>query len=105
MKEYVEEREGRYYVADSRVSLDSTVYAFRRGESPETIRQNFEVLELVEVYGAITYYLANKAAVDVYLLRMEALAEEERRKAPPLPEGLRERLRRTREEMKASRRL
>jgi hypothetical protein len=37
MKEYVEEREGCYYVTDSRVSLDSIVYAFRRGESPETI--------------------------------------------------------------------
>lgn len=33
----------------------------RRGESPETICQNFELLRLEEVYGAITYYLASQA--------------------------------------------
>lgn len=40
-KEYVEERDGNYYVAGSRISLDSIVYAFCRGESAETIYQNF----------------------------------------------------------------
>ncbi len=38
--EYIEEREGGYYVARTRVSLDSIVSAFRGGESPETIQQN-----------------------------------------------------------------
>ena len=52
-RDYVEQRDGGYYVSDTRVSLDSIVYAFRRGESAETICQNFEVLNLEEVYGAI----------------------------------------------------
>ncbi len=60
-KEYIEVRNGNYYVAGTRVSLDSIVHAFRRGESPETICQNFEILRLEEVYGAIAYYLANQA--------------------------------------------
>ncbi|MDX1982033.1 MAG: DUF433 domain-containing protein [Bryobacteraceae bacterium] len=67
-KEYVERREGGYYVSGTRVSLDSLIHAFRRGESPETIRQNFEVLRLEEVYGAIAYYLANQASMDAYLV-------------------------------------
>ena len=33
--DYVEQRDGGYYVAGARVSLDSIVYAFRGGESPE----------------------------------------------------------------------
>jgi hypothetical protein len=33
---YVEQRDGGHYIA--RVSLDSIVYAFRGGESPETIQ-------------------------------------------------------------------
>jgi len=33
-KTYVEERDGGYFVAGERVSLDSLVYAFRRGASP-----------------------------------------------------------------------
>ena len=53
--EYIEERDGSYYVAGTRISLDSIVHAFRRGESPETICQNFELLRLEEVYGAIAY--------------------------------------------------
>jgi hypothetical protein len=36
-KEYIEERDGNYYIACTRISLDSIVHAFRRGESPETI--------------------------------------------------------------------
>src|SRR5258708_7492717 len=41
-KEYIEERDGNYYLAGTRISLDSVVHAFRRRESPETICQNFE---------------------------------------------------------------
>jgi hypothetical protein len=36
-KEYVEARDGGYYVVGTRISLDSIVHAFRRGESAETI--------------------------------------------------------------------
>ena len=67
MREYVEQHEGAYRVAGTRVSLDSVVYAFNDGQSPETIAQFFPVLELEQVYGAITYYLAHRSEVDIYL--------------------------------------
>ncbi len=59
MTEYIEQREGGYYVAGTRVSLDSLVYAFRGGESPETIQQQFPSLSLEQVYGAIAFYLGH----------------------------------------------
>jgi uncharacterized protein (DUF433 family) len=68
-KEYIEDRDGNYYVDGTRVSLDSIVRAFLHGESPETICENFELLRLEEVYGAIAYYLANQADIDAYLIR------------------------------------
>ena len=102
-KEYVEERGGNYYVIGSRISLDSIVYAFCRGESPETICQNFELLRLEEVYGAITYYLANQAEIDAYITRQNEKWEEGRRNAEPLPADLRERLMRARDELHAVR--
>ena len=37
MKEYVERRGEGYYVAGSRVSLDSIVMAYWRGQAPESI--------------------------------------------------------------------
>lgn len=102
-KEYIEERNGNYYVAGTRISLDSIVHAFRRGESPETISQNFELLRLEEVYGAITYYLANQAEVDAYLVRQNEKWAEGRRNAEPLPADLRERLVRARDELHTAR--
>lgn len=102
-KEYVEERNGAYYVVGTRVSMDSIVHAFRRGESPETICQNFELLRLEEVYGAIAHYLANQAEIDAYLLRQDQKWSEGRRDAEPLPVDLRERLMRARDEMHRAR--
>src|SRR5258708_38069319 len=102
-KEYTEQRDGNYYVAGTRISLDSIVHAFRRGESPETICQNFELLSLEEVYGAIAYYLANQAHVDAYLARQNEKWAEEKRNAEPLPANLRERLMRARDELHATR--
>ncbi len=98
-KEYIEERDGNYYVAGTRVSLDSIVHGFRRGESAETICQNFEVLRLEEVYGAIAYYLAHRTEVDAYLIRQNERWTEGRRDAEPLPVDLRERLIRGRDEL------
>ena len=80
-KEYIEQRDGAYYVARTRISLDSIVHAFLRGESPETICQNFELLRLEEVYGAIAYYLANQADVDAYLVHQ---IEQHRHRFAPL---------------------
>jgi uncharacterized protein (DUF433 family) len=91
-KEYIEERDGNYYVTGTRISLDSIVHAFRRGESPETICQNFEFLRLEEVYGAIAYYLANRADIDAHLIRQSGKWVEGKRTAEPLPANLRERL-------------
>jgi uncharacterized protein (DUF433 family) len=65
--EYVEQREGVYRVAGTRVSLDSIVYAFVAGQSPESIAQSFPVLTLEQVYGAIAFYLAHRDEVDRYL--------------------------------------
>ena len=102
-KEYIDERAGGYYVAGTRISLDSIVHAFRRGESPETICQNFELLRLEEVYGAIAYYLANQAEIDTYLIRQNEKWAEGKRNAEPLPADLRERLMRVRDELHTAR--
>ena len=43
-KDYIEQRNGGYFIAGTRVSLDSLVYAFLRGESPEGIAELFPAL-------------------------------------------------------------
>lgn len=71
-KSYVEYRNDGYWVEGTRISLDSIVYAFRKGSSPESIVQSFPLLTLEQVYGGITFYLANRAEIDAYLATEEA---------------------------------
>lgn len=65
--QYVEHRGAEYWIAGTRVSLDSIVYAFLNGQTAESIAQAFPVLTLEQVYGAIAYYLANRTEIDAYL--------------------------------------
>jgi uncharacterized protein (DUF433 family) len=75
---YVEERDGVFRVAGSRVSLDSIVYAFLSGQTAESIAQSFPVLTLEQVYGAITFYLAHRDEIDRYLNAQEEDYEAKR---------------------------
>lgn len=97
--EYIIEKNGGYYITDSRVSLDSVVYMFRDGRSPESIRESFTVLTLEEVYGAIAFYLHNQDKIDKHLKESEIQFEKEaderraelKRTAPDLYERLKQR--------------
>ena len=89
---YVIKRNGAYRINGTRVSLDSIVYAFRDGQSPESILISFPVLTLEQIYGAITFYLGHQKAVDKYLKesegKYEALRQASRSKNPELYERL-----------------
>ena len=79
-KSYIEQRDEGYWIAGTRVSLDSVVLAFMDGLSPETITAEcFPVLELEQVYGAIAYYLSRRDEIDAYLKRADAEFEALRR--------------------------
>ena len=66
-KQYVEKRDDGYWIAGSRISLDSVVCAFLNGQSAESIAQSFPALTLEQVYGAIAFYLCNRVDIDAYL--------------------------------------
>ncbi len=98
--EYIEQRNGGYYVAGTRISLDSVVYAFNSGESPEQILENYPLLgSLARVYGAIAFYLDHRADIDKLL---EESAREFEANTIPLSEAnpaLWEKLQRARAKM------
>jgi uncharacterized protein (DUF433 family) len=99
MQDYVEQREGGYYLTGTRISLDSVVYPFKNGASPESIFRSFPKIGTLEkVYGAITFYLANKESVEAYLRDQERLANEIGASQMPLPETLANKFRRARQE-------
>jgi len=63
---------GRLRVGGTRVLLDLVIYAYWRGETPETITENYPTLSLEDVYLVIGYYLRHRAEIDSYLSEQEA---------------------------------
>jgi uncharacterized protein (DUF433 family) len=86
--------DGIVRVGGTRVSLDSVVFAFLDGSTPEEIVEQYPSLELADAYGAVSYYLNHRQEVEDYLSerkthRKEIRAEVEARFNP---EGIRARL-------------
>lgn|SRR5262245_8665020 len=72
----VKHESGVIRVSRTRVSLDSVLYAFLDGSTPEEIVQQYPSLGLADVYTIIAYYLQNQAELDEYLANRRARREE-----------------------------
>lgn len=75
---YVQQREGNWYVADSRVELYSVIAAWQQGYTPEEIRDSFPVLAQLEVYGAILFYLEHREEMDAFFREVDARNMEQK---------------------------
>ena len=54
-------------VGNTRVTLDTIVEEFKRGESAESIAENFSAVSLRHIYAVIAFYLSNTEEVESYL--------------------------------------
>ena len=81
-------------IGKTRVRLDTVITAWKHGDSPEQIVENFDSLDLADVYAVISYYLHYQSEVESYLeqnrLEGERLREENEHRFPNV--GVRERL-------------
>ncbi len=94
---------GVWRIVGTRVSVDSVIYSFNSGASPEEIVWQFDTLDLKKVYALINYYLHNREHVDNYLSASEKEANRIGRKFEkefPLPEGLQDRINARRREVR-----
>src|SRR5436853_4756362 len=82
--EYIDQRNGGYYIAGTRVSLDSVVYSFNEGQPAEAIQETLPSLKRSQIYGAIAFYLDHQAEIDKYL---EATEREFEGNAIPLEQA------------------
>ncbi len=81
-------------VPGTRISLDILVAAFKRGESPEAIHDDYESVSLADVYAIFSYYLRHRAEVEDYLAEQERLGGELQKRIEEIypPDGLRAKL-------------
>ena len=62
---------GTTLVTGTRISLNSVVHSFNRGNSPECIQTEYPLLKRAQIYGAIAFYLDHQAEIDEYLVQSE----------------------------------
>ena len=97
-RDYIERRQEGFYLIGTRVPLARIVYDFLNGETPEAIQSNFPAASLEQVYGAITFYLANKEKVEKEMAERRRNEEQFIREHPNAPE-LKQRLLQRREQL------
>jgi uncharacterized protein (DUF433 family) len=92
--------DGTIRLRGSRVTLETLVGAFKRGDSPEEIQEGFPGLSLAQIYGAIAWYLDNQVDAELYLNQRGTEAAETRHQIERRPEytAFRESMRRRREQ-------
>src|SRR5881628_1767432 len=73
-----ESDDGVVRIAETRVPLERVVRAFLAGSTPEQIVEDYDVLEIEDVYAVINYYLHHRAEVDAYLAAAEQDAAKTR---------------------------
>jgi uncharacterized protein (DUF433 family) len=82
--EWIEIRGTGYYLAGTRISLDSIAYALPRGETVDQIMADFPALHSrEEVEGAIAFVQAHPAEIEAYLAEGARGWEEARKLNPP----------------------
>lgn len=97
-REFVEQRDGSFYLIGSRVPLAHLVREFQLGEPPEAIRSHYPTLSLEQVYGAITFYLGAREEVETDIAERERV-EDEFAKMSPAPPHLKAKLDRARQQL------
>ena len=75
---------GTIRVAATRITLDTLIGAYKRGDTPQEIAEGFPSLGLAVIYSVIAYYLHHQAELDAYLAEGESKAEEFRRQHPEM---------------------
>lgn len=74
-------------IAGTRITLDTIVGAYKRGDTPDEILDGFPSLSLADIHTVIAYYLRHREMVDAYIAgnhraAAEALREYEARFGP-----------------------
>ena len=86
--------DGVIRVGGTRVTLDTMIAAFREGETPEEIAQQYPSVALGDIYAVIGYALRHPGTVSTYLSRRsdEAKSVRAENEQPGSVYGIRERL-------------
>ncbi len=70
-----QDADGTVRVTGSRVTLDTVVSAFKRGNTAEQIQDSFPSLTLSQIYGVIAWYIDHQDEAEEYLKERQTEAD------------------------------
>lgn len=76
-----EDAHGVWRVGNTRISLESVLYAFKDGSSAEEILMQYPLLDLADIYAVLSWYLRNNLEADNYLTERKMEWEQLRSEA------------------------
>jgi uncharacterized protein (DUF433 family) len=79
---------GVWRIGATRVTLDSIIDCYERGDSPADILEAFPTLTAEEVYAAVAYYLNHRGGVERYIRQQEAASDALRMKVDSDPRNI-----------------
>ena len=69
------DEDGVCRVSSTRVTLESVLSPYLRGEPPESIHNSYPTVPLADIYATIAYYLRHRDHVDEYLRQVKDAEE------------------------------
>lgn len=70
------DEDGMVRIAGTRITLDTIVGAYKRGDRPDEIADGFPSLSLADIHAVIAYYLSHREMVDAYIAENHRTAAE-----------------------------
>jgi hypothetical protein len=88
-------------VTGTRLTLDTIVSAFKRGNTAEQIQDSFPSLSLSQIYGVIAWYIDHQNEAEEYLSERKTEADALRQEIESQPKyaGFREKIRQRRAQL------
>lgn len=81
-----QDAEGTVCLTGTRVTFDTLIAAFKKGNTAEQIQDSFPSLSLSHIYGAIAWYLDHQAEAEDYLKERQAEADAIRQEIESQPD-------------------
>lgn len=69
-------RQGKPYISGTKITVHRIATWYKQGYTPEQIADEYEHLNLAQVYAALTYYHANQAEIEAELAKEDAEIEQ-----------------------------
>jgi len=97
----IQDQLGTIRVTGSRITLDTIVHIYQRGDTVEEIHHGFPTVSVAQIKAIVDWYHNNQADADEYLQERDAEAERLRREIQSQPGyiALSEKIRRYREQL------